>query len=180
VNDAIPLLKRTLATLVEKLEPQAQGVQLFIPVRDGSPDPDWVELYESGRWSAAKALEFAKYGLASSDPETIAITYCVAESYAKDATGRLVNYYQNMDVQEAAIKRRKKGGDARGAEQSNEAAKRWAPWQARFYELHVTRRVDQAKARAIVRKEMAESGWEVSERAARKWLSKEKIVGTQL
>jgi hypothetical protein len=167
MDDITKARKEELAFLAEQLEPLFGHVRTFIPVGpDGrKPDPSWLKTdFRPGKWSAAKALDYAKIGLESEDPQIVEMNHASAKSFL-----------QHAKAMEIAHHRRKTGGTSRGADQTKAAAARWKAPRARFLKLldgkaDKASRADKAKARAIVLKEMAAIGWEPDKRTARNWL----------
>ncbi len=121
-----------------------------------------------GRGHLAQAVWLARRALSSGDDEIIRTTaiHCLA----LERTGLA------LATRRESILLKRKGGKTRGAKQTDDATRRWAPYRQRYHVL-VAAGKSPAQARTIVQREMVKSGFSLpgqplspSSRTVRKWL----------
>jgi hypothetical protein len=157
-----------LRVLIERLAPVV-----------GSASPGFSSAWEGeeaalnertvgGRGHLAQAVLLARRALFSEDDEIIRTTaiHCLA----LERTGLA------LATRRESILLKRKGGKTRGAKQTDEGARRWAPYRQRYQAL-VAAGKSPIQARTIVQREMVKSGFSLpgqpmspSNRTIRKWL----------
>jgi hypothetical protein len=121
-----------------------------------------------GRGHVAQAVLLARRALASGDDEILHAT--AVHCLVLERTGLALAARRERNLL------RRKGGEARGAMETEDGKRRWAPYQQRYKAL-VAEGKTPVKARAIVRREMVKSEFSLpgytmspSDRTIRKWL----------
>ena len=157
-----------LRVLIERLAPVV-----------GSASPGFSSAWEGeeaalnertvgGRGHLAQAVLLARRALFSEDDEIIRTTaiHCLA----LERTGLA------LATRRESILLKRKGGKTRGAKQTDDGERRWAPYRQRYHAL-VAAGKSPVQARTIVQREMVKSGFSLpgqplspSNRTIRKWL----------
>jgi hypothetical protein len=126
------------------------------------------ERTSGGRGHLAQAVLLARQALACEDDEILRAT--VMHCLVLERTGLA------LAARRESILLKRKGGKTRGAKETDDGIRRWAPYQQRYKALRDVGKTP-VTARAIVQREMVKAGFSLpghttspSNRTIRKWL----------
>ena len=157
-----------LRMLIERLAPAVGSASAGFSSAWEGEEAALLERTVGGRGHLAQAVFLARRALSSGDDEIIRTTaiHCLS----LERTGLA------LATRRESILLKRKGGKARGAKQTEDGARRWAPYRQRYQAL-VTAGKLPVQARTIVQREMVKSGFSLpdqsmspSNRTIRKWL----------
>jgi hypothetical protein len=154
--------------LVERLAPTVGNMSPGFSSAWEGQEAALNERTGGGRGHMAQAVLLARRASASRDDEIIRAT--LIHCLALERTGLV------LATRRESVLLKRKGGRARGARQTEDSARHWAPYQQR-YQVLVFDGKSPAKARAVIQREMVKSGFSLpgqsaspSNRTIRKWL----------